>query len=111
MLIVVLPKLLIEVELRQPATGLLGGHGLGNLHSHLAKPTPAVEAVRRSLNLTLRLIESFPVGIRATHSGKRIWSWPFAGSCGRRQSAREVERGLGDSHPAEITRPSYRDTA
>src|SRR5262245_6612143 len=44
-------QLLLEVESRQPASGLLGGHGLGNLHSHLAKSAPAVEAVRRSLNL------------------------------------------------------------
>ena len=44
-------QLLLEVESRQPTAGLLGGHGLGNLHPHLAKPAPAVEAVRRSLNL------------------------------------------------------------
>src|SRR6516164_1729664 len=44
-------QLLLEVESRQAAAGLLGSHGLGNLHSHLAKPAPAVESVRRSLNL------------------------------------------------------------
>src|SRR5262249_21115314 len=44
-------QLLLEVEPRQPAAGLLGRHCLGNLGSYLAKPAPAVEAVRRSLNL------------------------------------------------------------
>src|SRR5215467_8566563 len=48
---VVYPQLLLEVESRQSAARLLGGHGLGNLHSYLAKPAAAVEAVRRSLNL------------------------------------------------------------
>ena len=36
---------------RVPAAGLLGGHGLGNVHPHLAKSARPVEAVRRSLNL------------------------------------------------------------
>ena len=44
-------QLFLEVESRQPTTRLLGGHSLGNFDMHLPVPIPAVEAIRRSLNL------------------------------------------------------------
>ncbi len=50
-IIVAFLQLLLEVESRQATAGLFGGHGLGNLHPHLAVPAPAVEAIGRSLDL------------------------------------------------------------